>query len=54
MPFVVRGCPNMSCTKCGSEMPDGTDLCTNCGAGHALEQEYMLLPAASCKNVLLI
>ncbi|GAA6333298.1 hypothetical protein I0600191H4_02700 [Collinsella sp. i06-0019-1H4] len=54
MPFVVRGCPNMSCTKCGSEMPDGTDFYTNCGAGHAFEQEYMLLPAASCKNVLLI
>lgn len=44
----------MSCTKCGSEMPDGTDFYTNCGAGHAFEQEYMLLPAASCKNVLLI
>lgn len=39
---------------CCEGMPDGTDLCTNCGAGHALEQEYMLLPAASCKNVLLI
>lgn len=22
----------MFCTKCGSEMPDGTDFCTNCGA----------------------
>lgn len=22
----------MFCTKCGSEMPDGTEFCTNCGA----------------------
>lgn len=32
MLFVVRGYPNMFCTKCGSEMPDGADFCTNCGA----------------------
>lgn len=39
---------------CCEGMPDGADFYRNCGAGHAVEQEYMLPPAASCKNVLLI